>query len=131
MSREFFGRKKSEKIIFSQFDSVPLSMFTIFRCAFGDCNTGDGLPIPALIVESDSYGAPYAMLYCAFVFFVTIGLFNIISAIFVDSTMSTAAEMTHRKMQDRMEDEPLWSTNVAKIIKCLLAHESGNVDIPD
>merc|ERR1712232_498343 len=64
---------------------------------------------------------PYSVLYAVFLFFVTIGLFNIISAIFVDSTLAHAqkSELTQRLI--RLDDEELWAKNVAIVIKKCLA----------
>lgn len=57
--------------------------------------------------------------YCFFIFMMTIGLFNVISAIFVDSTMTAAAEHALRKRQDRLNDEKRWAASVCGIIKKL------------
>jgi len=100
------------------FDSVPRAMFTVFRCSFGDCSTTDGTVIPELF--SDEYGWFFTLLYSFFVFFVTIGLFNVISAIFVDSTLSRAAVRNSKIFQDRLENEELWATSVCTIVRrCL------------
>merc|ERR1712050_654715 len=47
--------------------------------------------------------------------------FNVISAIFVESTMASAEQIAKRKLQARFEDEHRWAVNVSTLIKCLIA----------
>lgn len=70
---------------------------------------------------AESYGGGFALLYCLFVFSMTIGLFNVVSAIFVDSTMAAAARKALCTATQRLEDEDRWATNVTTIIKAVLA----------
>jgi hypothetical protein len=118
LCRELLGTKEKENIS-EYFDTVPRSMFTVFRCSFGDCSTSGGVPIFEYVTEA--YGGVYAFAYCMFVFLMTIGLFNVISAIFVDSTMAAAATLNEKKRQDRLADERLWSTNTAVLIRRVLS----------
>jgi hypothetical protein len=101
------------------FDDLPRSMFTVFRCSFGDCNTPDGLSIPEHI--NVQYGGGYAVMYCGLVFFITIGLFNVISAIFVESTLSAATNEAERKKEQRLEDPSRLARNISIILKEMLA----------
>jgi hypothetical protein len=126
LCREFFGNDDVENVQF-YFSTVPRAMFTIFRCSFGDCSAMGGVPIPEYITVA--YGGGFAIGYCMFIFIMTIGLFNVISAIFVDSTMTAAATAAFRKRQRRLDDEHRWAGNVCTIIKELLAatpHHSIN-----
>jgi hypothetical protein len=94
-------------------------MYTVFRCSFGDCSSAGGVPIFEYILES--YGGGYTMLYCLFIFVLTIGFFNVISAIFVDGVMAAAAEANAKKQQERLSSETRKSVNVATIIEQVLA----------
>eukprot|EP00928_Gymnodinium_smaydae_P000084 TRINITY_DN10036_c0_g1_i3.p1 TRINITY_DN10036_c0_g1~~TRINITY_DN10036_c0_g1_i3.p1 ORF type:complete len:619 (+),score=131.22 TRINITY_DN10036_c0_g1_i3:101-1858(+) len=100
------------------FNDMTRAIFTVFRCSFGDCTTNSGTPIPYFIKEA--YGDMYSLAYTAFTFFITIGLFNIISAIFVDSTMSAAASLAFKKHQERLSNFDLWSSAVHIILRRLL-----------
>merc|ERR1719217_1448433 len=77
--REFFGRQSGKDYtnIYPFFQTVPRSMFTVFRCSFGDCSTIGGTPIFEFVTEE--YGGLYGFCYCLFIFVMTIGLFNVIS----------------------------------------------------
>mmetsp|Transcript_86841 Transcript_86841/g.202123 ORF Transcript_86841/g.202123 Transcript_86841/m.202123 type:complete len:619 (-) Transcript_86841:381-2237(-) len=120
LSLEAFGRKDEEdqEDVSEYFRTVPRSLFTIFRCSFGDCTTDRGTPLFEHIATTQG---PFATLCCsAFLFFMVMGLFNVISAIFVDTTMAAAAAASVTKQLARLDDEQLWARSVATIIKCLL-----------
>merc|ERR1712228_178280 len=65
----------------------------------------------------ERYGGGFAFFYCFFVFMMTIGFFNVISAIFVERTMDAAASLQLAKANQRLHDNVLWSTEMAKLIK--------------
>eukprot|EP00928_Gymnodinium_smaydae_P032047 TRINITY_DN23324_c0_g1_i1.p1 TRINITY_DN23324_c0_g1~~TRINITY_DN23324_c0_g1_i1.p1 ORF type:complete len:566 (+),score=93.12 TRINITY_DN23324_c0_g1_i1:69-1766(+) len=115
--REFFGRRYVVDV-YEHFGSVPRSMFTTFRCSFGDCSTSSGTPIFEAIY--DEYGGFYILFYCMFAFIVTIGLFNVISAIFVESTMCAATALQQKKKKARLQDDNLWATRIATLVKRLM-----------
>lgn len=119
--REMLGRNEVENVE-EYFDSVPRAMLSTFRCSFGDCNTATGVPIFEFV--SKEYGAIYSIFYCLFIFSLTIGLFNVISAIFVESTMASAQTMALAKKTARLRDERLLATRVTRIIRCILKYGS-------
>lgn len=125
--RSIFGHDNSITVM-PYFDSVPRSMYTVFRCSFGDCSSVSGTPIPEHI--HDDLGGFYALLYCIFSFLVTIGLFNIISAIFVDATVTAAAAGALQRANGRLEDEKRWATNLTKIIRELLQASESVRNMP-
>jgi len=104
------------------FRNVPRSMFTVFRCSFGDCSTANGTPIFESVVEG-SNSLFYGLLYSAFVFVVMIGLFNVISAIFVESTMASAAELAADKQRKRLESPKRWAVNFMQLLLALMKHQ--------
>jgi len=100
------------------FRNVSRSMFTVFRCSFGDCSTAAGMP---LIEEVTTiYSGFVAFAYCLFVFFVTIGMFNVISAIFVDATMGASAALQVNKQRERLDDRSLWARSVSTLVQRIL-----------
>mmetsp|Transcript_73347 Transcript_73347/g.174733 ORF Transcript_73347/g.174733 Transcript_73347/m.174733 type:complete len:403 (+) Transcript_73347:1-1209(+) len=92
------------------FESVPMSMFTVFRCLMGDGMDAQGRPIVYLYAES--FGAPFVLGYVCSMTFIVFGVFNLIFAIYIESTL--AAARTQRKM-DRKE-----SVRVARMTRELL-----------
>merc|ERR1712232_137448 len=108
------GREVSEYVK-EYFDSLPRAMFTVFRCSFGDCATRGGTPIFEYVTEH--YGGFYAFLYAMYLFLMTIGLFNVISAIFVESIIAAAKHLNTLKLQSRLRDEKLTAHGIATIIK--------------
>merc|ERR1719491_1513396 len=115
--REALGTSNDEgtKEIKKYFDSVPRSLYTTFRCSFGDCSTAGGTPIFEHVTVE--YGTGYTVLYCIFVFVVTIGIFNVISAIFVESTMHAATSLDQERKAARLADEVRWSTSISTLIR--------------
>eukprot|EP00929_Paragymnodinium_shiwhaense_P059899 TRINITY_DN29966_c0_g1_i1.p1 TRINITY_DN29966_c0_g1~~TRINITY_DN29966_c0_g1_i1.p1 ORF type:complete len:719 (+),score=150.88 TRINITY_DN29966_c0_g1_i1:73-2229(+) len=117
LCREALGNGSVENVS-DYFDSVPRSMFTTFRCAFGDCSSANGVPISEYVDRE--YGPMFSVLYCMFIFITTIGLFNVISAVFVESTMAAAADIQSKKKKARLADDVLWSTRITSLIRRLM-----------
>lgn len=74
----------------SYFKNIPATMFTAFRCFNGECVTDSGQPIPSLLAEE--FGLPFILSYVASYMLVTMGIFNVILAVYVDITMRAAKE---------------------------------------
>jgi len=136
--REALGRDTSvvlvsddpvgKEIVQSYFDGVPRSMFTMIRCSFGDCTDIYGIPIFERV--NAVHGFIFSSFYCGFLFVVTIGLFNVISAIFVESTLEAAQALHLQKKKARLQDETLWCNNVSLLVKRLLyLHEGIGMDV--
>merc|ERR1712228_184569 len=82
VSRDTLGRSQDE-VVQAEFRTVGFSMLTVFRCTFGDCATSRGTPLFAQVMEIP-YGHVYCCIALVYLFFVTIGCFNVISAIFLN-----------------------------------------------
>ncbi|CAJ1396313.1 unnamed protein product [Effrenium voratum] len=72
------------------FESIPASMFTAFRCFTGECVNDAGQPIHSLLASE--FGLLFIMGYVASYMLVTMGIFNVILAVYVDITMKAAKE---------------------------------------
>jgi len=72
------------------FKNIPATMFTAFRCFNGECVTDSGQPIPSLLAEE--FGLPFILSYVGSYMLVTMGIFNVILAVYVDITMRAAKE---------------------------------------
>eukprot|EP00929_Paragymnodinium_shiwhaense_P021475 TRINITY_DN14001_c0_g1_i1.p1 TRINITY_DN14001_c0_g1~~TRINITY_DN14001_c0_g1_i1.p1 ORF type:complete len:663 (+),score=124.33 TRINITY_DN14001_c0_g1_i1:58-1989(+) len=124
LHREMYGNKQVEGISES-FNTVPTSLFTTFRCAFGDCTTPDGDPLFTKVWAV--YGWPSAVGYMLFVFVLCVGVFNVISAIFVESTLAKAKQIAAKRKKQRFADFDLWSEKLSTLIRCLLTHAGEDV----
>eukprot|EP00929_Paragymnodinium_shiwhaense_P108408 TRINITY_DN7472_c0_g1_i1.p1 TRINITY_DN7472_c0_g1~~TRINITY_DN7472_c0_g1_i1.p1 ORF type:complete len:665 (-),score=122.27 TRINITY_DN7472_c0_g1_i1:271-2265(-) len=114
MFREAFGREHNENI-HEYFKDVPRAMITTFRCSFLECDTIQGAPIFQYVGEEYGY---WAMgVYTLFAFSMSMGLFNVISAIFVESTLNAASKMKYREKKARLQDDDLWATRIDTIVK--------------
>jgi len=96
------------------FQSVPRSMLTTYRCAFGDCSTKLGTPI----IESNEHelATLASLLLCCLLFLASVGLFNIISAVFLERIMAYEATKSLDRQRERLQDKRLWHDNVSRFI---------------
>lgn len=108
------------------FNSVPRSAITVLRCSFGDCSTTTGESLPEVVIQD--FGTGYGYAYAAWCFVLTVGIFNVISAIFVDATMSQAEENRLAKLHDRFADPKLWATRVSTVYRRCLDKCGFDVD---
>eukprot|EP00929_Paragymnodinium_shiwhaense_P086955 TRINITY_DN47310_c0_g1_i1.p1 TRINITY_DN47310_c0_g1~~TRINITY_DN47310_c0_g1_i1.p1 ORF type:complete len:448 (-),score=105.31 TRINITY_DN47310_c0_g1_i1:222-1565(-) len=67
------------------FSTVLRSFLTVFRCVGGDCSTSDGHPLAVWMTEV--YGAYFILPYVTLQFLLCYGLLNLVSALFVESTL--------------------------------------------
>eukprot|EP00927_Polykrikos_kofoidii_P010321 TRINITY_DN14363_c1_g2_i1.p1 TRINITY_DN14363_c1_g2~~TRINITY_DN14363_c1_g2_i1.p1 ORF type:complete len:636 (-),score=122.46 TRINITY_DN14363_c1_g2_i1:90-1997(-) len=122
--RETLGRKGLPELgdddMAQYFSSVPRSVFTVLRCALGDCNDESGRPL--FVMASQTHGAGYGILYSAFVFIMTIGLFNVISAIYVETTLAHATFAEIHQRRERLQDQDLFAYCVCTLMKCIVKH---------
>lgn len=74
---------------------------------------------------NDQETSKLLLIFGMFGFFLWLGVFNVVSAIFVESTMEAASALHDHKRTERLNDEDLWSTNIATLIN-VLWKEAGN-----
>jgi len=74
----------------THFENIPASMFTAFRCFSGECFAESGQPIAAVLAHS--HGLSFVISYTASYIFVSLGIYNVILAVYVDITMRAAKE---------------------------------------
>merc|ERR1712157_115752 len=79
--------------------TVPSAMFTLFRCFTGGCDAYDGTPLHERL--RNRYGAIFLIGYILVFLFVTIGIFNLIMAIFIDNVVQAHIQ---RKQKDLGEN---------------------------
>jgi len=93
------------------FSSVPIAMFTTFRCFVGDCITSEGHPIAKLLF--DAHGWLFVFGYVVSFMVVTFGIFNVIIAIYVEITMN-AAKRNEEMDKNRRDREAIRVAHITK-----------------
>jgi len=89
------------------FGSVIWSMFTMFRCFTDGCSAFDGTPLQVHL--SAYFGEFFMVAYVVIYLFVTVGIFNLIMATFLDYVMAVSCK---RRQHER-------EINAAKMERCL------------
>eukprot|EP00930_Biecheleria_cincta_P016785 TRINITY_DN13538_c0_g1_i1.p1 TRINITY_DN13538_c0_g1~~TRINITY_DN13538_c0_g1_i1.p1 ORF type:complete len:884 (-),score=151.77 TRINITY_DN13538_c0_g1_i1:62-2653(-) len=75
---------------------------TIFRCFIGDCTTNNGRSLVAIF--SEGWGTPFNLAYCAVMTCVMFGLFNVITATFIEATLTGLKQSENARKYKRLED---------------------------
>jgi len=71
---------------YEEFSTVPAAMFTTFRCFTDGCAAYDGTPLQERIRrEVGGAGGLWMTAYILVFLFITIGIFNLIMAVFIDN----------------------------------------------
>jgi hypothetical protein len=104
------------------------AIFAVFRCSFGDCTTRTGASLWSAMIEES--GPIVGILSALFIFFVTIGLFNVISAIFVEATLSARMRNQDEKKTARLNDTSLFARNMKIVIKNIVKTDDADDQPP-
>eukprot|EP00913_Durusdinium_trenchii_P028682 g26898.t1 len=113
------------------FENIPISMFTAFRCFTGECVNNEGKPIHSILF--DYLGWPFIFSYIASYMLVTMGIFNVILAVYVDITMKAAKDTNDAQTAEQHSRE---SVRVARCTRELLkkfagAYHTGTLQITE
>merc|ERR1739848_687844 len=90
-------------VVNDHFNSVSRSFFTVFRCSFGDCSTKTGVPLFEQLDGPVDYYTHASYMFVLFV--ITVGISNVIAAIFVESAMQSANKSEAAKRAERLTNE--------------------------
>jgi len=90
MMRLYVGKDGSPSPIYgpSYFGDVRTAMYNVFRCLNNDCTTREGFPLVLKI--GDSYGWLPKISYAVVVLILTLGLLNVVLALFVERVLEGA-----------------------------------------
>lgn len=84
---------------FEEFNSVPSAMFTSFRCFTDGCSDYKGQPLQEqLRIRSPQGGGIFMVAYMLLFLFVTIGIFNLIMAVFIDNVTEGSTKKRQRQL---------------------------------
>ncbi|CAJ1376265.1 unnamed protein product [Effrenium voratum] len=98
---------------YAEFSTVPASMFTAFRCFTDGCAGYDGTPLQERIRKDSAVGGVWMIAYILVFLFITIGIFNLIMAVFIDNvndgsvkkkqyTLGLTADKTELKLAETL-----------------------------
>jgi len=113
--------------MFLEFESIPASMFTLFRCFTEGCTSYDGTPLQERL--RIQYGGVFMIAYMLVTIFITIGLFNLIMAIFIENVAS--AQLAKRQCEIGLttkQTEALIRRTIAALI-CNVHSVDGTVEL--
>lgn len=99
ITRQVIGDNLKNPKYATSFSKVYWAMFTIFRCFTDGCTADDGTPLQVHL--SKEYGVWFMIAYAFMFIIITIGLFNLIMAIFVDNV----TEANKKRSQDNRSDD--------------------------
>lgn len=85
-----------------EFSSVDAAMFTLFRCFTDGCAAYDGTPLPERLKGDSS--VVIIVLYILITMIVTVGLFNLIMATFIDNVNSAHDEKRQLELGNTADD---------------------------
>jgi len=94
-------------------------MFVSFRCFIGDCDLPDGTPIAGHMYEF--YGYRFVLPYSLMVMFITFGIFNMVTAVMVETVMESAKQ---RQLSSKEHEQ----RRVVELLRNLVLRLAANLD---
>lgn len=113
------------------FHNIPASMFTAFRCFTGECMNEAGQPITHMLAAQ--FGLPFILAYVASYMLVTMGIFNVILAVYVDITMRAAKENDATTAEQYSRESVRIARTTRELLKKFAGayHQFQNLEEPD
>jgi len=113
--RETVGNSAGSPEMKKDFDSVTSSWFTIFRCVMGDCSDENGRPIFLQVARRESW--LYASFYIIVVITTVFGLFNVVTAIYVENIVAASKHKELGSRRKRLQDHTLKANLTQKLVQ--------------
>ncbi|CAE7705028.1 Cacna1c [Symbiodinium sp. CCMP2456] len=108
---------------YEEFEYVPDAMFTNFRCFTDGCAALDGTPLQERLRREEGYGI-FMFAYILLYLFVTIGIFNLIMAVFIDNVADGSTKKRQRELgENAPRTEWVLATSLRQLILTKLFHE--------
>jgi len=110
------------------FNSVPMAMFTVVRCMTSECTDFKGRP---LILEMvNKHGWVLGFLYVLFILLTMLGLFNLITAIFVENAVAAAKFNEAIQTKRRQRSREALTAKVRQLIQIFWEAQHDMLDRP-
>merc|ERR1712107_780158 len=94
------------------FQTLGISMMTMFRCLTGDCSTHSGMPL--ILLLTDTYGPLFVITWVGVTMLVTFGIYNLIMAIYLEGTL-TAAKNQYESLKAQKNDA-IWVAKTTRSV---------------
>lgn len=115
LCRETIGRERDTPFETNPFDTIYRSIFTLFRCMVpGECS--DELGRPIFVLLTDSHGWMWAVLFCVTNFCMVFGLGNVITGIYVESTMEASKNNDMLLRKQRLRDRERLARKLTELL---------------
>ncbi|CAE7030629.1 Scn11a [Symbiodinium natans] len=106
-----------------EFETVPDAMFTNFRCFTDGCADLDGRPLQERLRREDG-GGIFMFAYILLFLFVTIGIFNLIMAVFIDNVADGSTKKRQRELgENAPRTEWVLATSLRHLIMANIFHD--------
>jgi hypothetical protein len=99
---QLIGRDANSPTEITEFDTLRDSMFTLFRCFTDGCSAYDGTPLPERL--QIKYGWVFIITYIIVMLFVTVGIWNLIMATFIDNVVTATVQRKQQQLGQTAED---------------------------
>jgi len=108
---------------YEEFEYVPDAMFTNFRCFTDGCAALDGTPLQERLRREEGYGI-FMFAYILLYLFVTIGIFNLIMAVFIDNVADGSTKKRQRELgENAPRTEWVLATSLRHLILTNIFHK--------
>jgi len=98
------------------FATLGLAWFTMFRCVVaGECTTEEGKPVFVLVTKHFGWGL--GVVYCFVVMLMTFGLFNVITALYVENTVAAAKYNSLHQKRQRLLDSQMFAERIKQLVE--------------
>jgi len=101
--------------------TVPNAMMTAFRCYTDGCTTYSGTPLQARLFAT--YGGVFMVLYILSFMFITVGVFNLIMATFLENVVSSG---NTRRLEELGRTSPDVMNRIVKVTWLIMGTYSQN-----
>eukprot|EP00931_Biecheleriopsis_adriatica_P004365 TRINITY_DN106047_c0_g1_i1.p1 TRINITY_DN106047_c0_g1~~TRINITY_DN106047_c0_g1_i1.p1 ORF type:complete len:618 (+),score=107.32 TRINITY_DN106047_c0_g1_i1:27-1880(+) len=81
-----------------EFSTLPSAMFSLFRCFTDGCSSYEGRPLAEHLRRA--FGGPFMVCYIVVMMLVTIGIFNMIMAVFINNAIASAFRRRQKELSE-------------------------------
>jgi hypothetical protein len=107
-----------------EFRTVPHAMMTTFRCYTDGCSAYNGTPLQERLFED--YGGIFFIGYGFSFMFITVGVFNLIMAIFIENVVSSSES---RRLEELGKDSPIVVEKIKVVLEDLIMNDPESAEL--